>query len=684
MKRSYNPVRFCFRYFTVMKTVRVWLITLKAARFLILPALLIVTLTLKGQTEDLSGSVVSIAEELAGDDSGTGNLEEFTERLSELTGNPVKINSDDPGELERLFFLTDFQLKAITGYRSEYGSLQTIYEIANITGFDRALAEMMAPFITFEEKTSTTGKYISWRNSLLASAYLRSTDRESDSEGSPWKLLSKYRFSASSFSGGITAEKDAGEYFPGATAIAPDFTSAFLCYSGTGIIKKVVAGDFGIRFGMGSTLNTGISTGLSLTSPGYMSGRNEIRPHTSSDEYNYFRGVAAEIGKGKIGFSAYFSDNLIDANLYGAESTSPSGIKSVYTSGLHNTPSLLIKKDRLREINYGASVSYDFRNLRVGILWSETLFPAGEGIAVTEEDPFSFSGNLNSNFCFTYKAVTGNIISFGEFSLNYGGSHALIQGLSLKASGRLTVNLLYRNYSPGYTTFHGRAPGTTSRTENEHGLTGSFTLEAARNLFLSAGYNLSYYPWKRYRTSFPSYSEAGEIRLRFEPSSSFQMELSGSLKESVSDDDAVNTIPGQSDLKTLTCRLLVKYGISENMSLVTRLYYKNASPRGREGTVLSQDLMFSFPSFPVRFWLRFSAFNTDDWDTRLYVYENDLLQSYSIPALSGSGCRNYAMVRWDATQNLRLIMKYGITLPLKGDNQNTFRDDFKIQLSLKF
>ncbi len=684
MERSNRALSFLCRYSGMLTKITGTHLMPWRATSLILLAALTFPIPTKGQSEDLTGFIATIAEEMAGDELGAGTLEEFTDRLHELSGDPVAVNSNDRIELERLFFLSDFQLKVIADYRSEYGSLKTIYEIANIPGFDRATAEMMAPFITFGEKTSAGGKYLSFRNSLLTSASLRSTDKEPGSMGSPWKLLSKYRFSSSSLSGGITAEKDAGESLTSTGTLAPDFTSAFICYSGSGMLRKIVAGDFGIRFGMGSALNTGISTGLSLTSPGYLSGRNEIRPHTSADEYNFFRGVAAEVAKDRLGFTTWFSNNLVDAGMTGAEAGQVPGIKGIYTSGLHNTPSLMIKKDRLREINYGASAIYDLRDLRLGLLWSETRFPAGEGITGSDEDPYSFSGNLNRNFSFTYKAVKGNIIAFGELTLNNGDSHAIIQGLSLRPSGRLTVNLLYRNYSPGYTTFHGRAPGTGSQVKNEQGLTGNFTLEVARNLFVSAGYNISHYPWKRYRTSFPSYARAGEIRLRYEPSSSFQMEFSCNQKESVENNDALNKIPGQSVLTTTTCKLHVKYIFSEQLSFVTRIYYRTATPGNRVGTVLSQDLICSVPSIPVRLWLRFSPFRTDDWDTRLYVYENDLLQSYSIPALSGSGCRSYAMVRWDATENMKLIMKYGVTAPFNDRSDKEYRDDFRIQLSLKF
>ena len=58
------------------------------------------------------------------------------------------------------------------------------------------------------------------------------------------------------------------------------------------LYRKVILGDYSARFGQGTNINTGISTGLSLTSQGYMSATNEIKPYTSTDENNFFRGIA--------------------------------------------------------------------------------------------------------------------------------------------------------------------------------------------------------------------------------------------------------------------------------------------------------------------------------------------------------------------------------------------------------
>ena len=74
--------------------------------------------------------------------------------------------------------------------------------------------------------------------------------------------------------------------------------------------------------------------------------------------------------------------------------------------------------------------------------------------------------------------------------------------------------------------------------------------------------------------------------------------------------------------------------------------------------LLLQDLSYRFRKIPVSVWFRYCIFKTDDWDSRLYTYENDLLYSFSIPALSGEGNRTYFMVAWKAGKFADLRIKY--------------------------
>ena len=129
---------------------------------------------------------------------------------------------------------------------------------------------------------------------MISNFSIKSANFDTSSLGSMWRFLTKYKLSAGGFSGGFTMEKDPGEKFFSGNPPLPDFLSAHIAYNGSGLIREIIVGYFSARFCHGTNTNTGIRRGISLTSPGYMSARNEIKPYTSTEENNFFRGVAAE------------------------------------------------------------------------------------------------------------------------------------------------------------------------------------------------------------------------------------------------------------------------------------------------------------------------------------------------------------------------------------------------------
>ena len=117
-----------------------------------------------GQSEKYSENIIEIAEELAADDSDPEAVSIFIDRLHELTENPVKINSSGENEISRLFFLSDFQVKALAEYVHSSGQVVSVYEIATIPGFDKETAEMIIPFISLENNLVNNSDSVRWRN----------------------------------------------------------------------------------------------------------------------------------------------------------------------------------------------------------------------------------------------------------------------------------------------------------------------------------------------------------------------------------------------------------------------------------------------------------------------------------------------------------------------------------------
>jgi hypothetical protein len=143
-------------------------------------------------------------------------------------------------------------------------------------------------------------------------------------------------------------------------------------------------------------------------------------------------------------------------------------------------------------------------------------------------------------------------------------------------------------------------------------------------------------------------------------------------------------IAGIEGLESRNFKWLLRYTPDENSAFTTRINYKTAYPSGSRGMLLLQDVYHKFGRVPVTVWFRYCLFSTESWDSRLYTYENDLLYSFSIPALSGDGSRSYIMVKWDIRHFGEVRIKYGFTEVTEKSGAGNFNDEVKLQFRVWF
>jgi hypothetical protein len=654
-------------------------------KYIVLTLLILINYTCFSQTGNYSETIFNIAEELAEDDDATEAASTYIEYLNELSENPVKINSGNENDLSRLFFLSDFQVKSLADYIRKTGIIVSVYEIAAIPGFDQQTVEMILPFISLKEKKGGFSDSLSVKSTLITNLIFTPGENDTSSLGPPSKVLSKFRITAGRFSAGMTYEKDAGEKFFSGSPPLPEFLSAYSSYSGQGLIKKVILGDFSLRFGAGTCINTAMRTGLHLTSPGFMNERNNLRPYTSTDENNFFRGAAAELSIKNTEIILFYSRNRIDATPELSSDSSILSISSIYKTGLHNTSSLLLKKDLLKETAYGISLSYNLNFIRVGANWSETYLsiPLCKDSG-KPENIYDFEGTENRLLSVNYNTIAGRILLYGEASVNNFRNIALVNGIMLRPSDRFSVNFLWRKYSPGFIALNGNGPGNSSSSANEQGMMGNFSFEAAKHLFLSAGCDVTHYPWLKYRCSFPSMSHKEAIVARYLVSEKINLEFSFDHNFYMTNDQKNTGIAGISRSETRTYKFLLRYAPEENSAFTTRINYKMAYPVSSRGILMLQDIYYRFHNVPVTLWFRYCLFSTESWESRLYTYENDILYSLSIPALSGEGSRSYLMAKLDIGHIGELRIKYSYTGLTKKDGDGSFNDELKLQVRIWF
>jgi hypothetical protein len=641
--------------------------------------------TLSGQEEKTSDIISSIAEELAENTTDPEAVAVYLEKLHDLNENPVKLNSADESEMSLLFFLTEFQIKSLMDYIHTTGRILSVYEIANIPGFNREQAELIIPFISLDADNPHQMRSSRFKGSMLSNLSVKSPNSDSTSEGSPWKSLTKIKFTAGKLYGGFTAEKDAGEELLVGNPPMIDFMSANLAWTGSSTIHKIIIGDYGAKFGMGACINTSLRAGLSLTQTGYITGGEDIKPYTSTDENSFFRGMAVELKFKNTGISFFCSFNSLDATVDTAENGYDMFISTFQKSGAHNTISTRSAKDAVQESLYGINLVSDFKNIRIGILWAGSRFsiPVKTDNSNPEE-LYDFEGSLNYNASIYYKALSGNILLYGEASADINKRTAFVQGLAFRPSDRLSFNLLYRNYSPGFTAFHGKGPFSSSSGDNLKGFFGNFSFEATKHVFITAGCDIKYYPWLKYRCIAPSLSINREIRLKYLPSDRLTFEFLYSYRSTMLDNQENNGIKKQSDILNSLFKSTMRYTPVDNINLTTRIDYKITEPGTRSGILLLQDINYMFSGIPLSVWFRYCLYKTDDWDTRLYVYENDLLYSFNIPALYSTGSRSCIMVTWKAGRLFYLRLKYGISESIQNADNINQKSELRMQFRILF
>jgi len=636
-----------------------------------------------GQQPAYPTQITDIAEELAIESDDPESVSVFLEILDELYKNPVKINESGEEELSRLFFLSGYQIKSLLYHISTTGSIQSVYEIASVPGIDRLTVELMVPFISLEKGATTVAINNRTRAELISSLIFKPGETDTTTPGSELKSLTKFNLTTGKFQGGFTLEKDAGERFIGQNPKRPEFLSAHLAYNGSGVIRQIILGDFSAKFGLGTNLNTRFGTALSPTATNLMVGKDEIKPYTSTDENNFFRGIASHLTVGGLNASLFLSRNQLDATLGISNESGSEYIENLYLAGYHNSQPTLEKKDVVTSTVFGTNLYYNLRSSKIGFTYSRESFSLP--FFPDKNDPsklYGFSGTDNQVFSAYYRTVINKITLFGEASTNDFSNLALVQGINIRPTDRLAINFIYRDYSPSFTTFHGRGPGASSSTNNEKGLFGNLSLEIYKHLFLVAGADISQMPWLGYRKNFPSLKIKEEIKLEFGPTDNASMEIGYALGYSEFNGTDGTGMPSKEAIETGRLNFVGSFSTENGLTLKTRVGYKLAKPSGEQGLMVLQDINYVAPNIPLSLWFRFGIFNTEGWDSRLYAYENDLLNSFSVPALSGRGTRSYLMVKYNLGRYVEIRVKYGVTTTLADNGQSGGTDELRIQLRI--
>ena len=608
----------------------------------------------------------------SGEEDDERNIEENLEDLMELHGQPININQATEDDFARLTFLTIGQIEDILAYIYRYGPMKTMAELMLVpsVGYHE---RMFLPLFFYAGEPVVEKKPFQlknlWKhakNKLTTTLDIplyqldgyKDYDRETLLKTPNKKYLGnalyhniRYGYACDNrLFAGFTAEKDAGEPFGSYGNWSYDAFSFHALMKTDGILKTLVLGDYKLSFGQGVVLGMGslftktVHTAVSTANQG-------IKRFFSTSEVPHFRGAATTLRISRGELTVFASQTRGDATL-----NSDGTVATWRKDGYHRTLGEMERKHNLRSRTLGGNFVWNFtkgyagatgyyqhfnRSFVPGNAFYRRYYPSGKDFGVLGAYYGFHSHRL---------ALAGEV----GYSTDHRGV-ATQHTLSYRFNSRYRLKCLQRFYSPRYHSFYSGSFSENSSATNENGLYMGLDATPVDFLRVETYADVFRFKWPRYGLSHSSDGFDGLCRV----SARFSETATAILSYRVKRKEKFDVYRTYHRLKLQT-----EVTPSERISLKTTLtYHHTASPEvpAGDGWLISQKAVYRTRNERLQATLYAAYFHCNDYESRLYDYEPQLLYSYRFPSYNGEGIRLSPTVRWQFLPGWTLLCKYGLT-----------------------
>ena len=663
--------------------------------------------------EALNNLLIEQVERLAEDSDDDADFEDLLENYIFFSENPVNLNSEEMMRLVELRLISVFQYEELQKYRRYYGDFLFLDELMMVEGFDEQTLAIILPlvYITQEHGNDdiTLNKLARYGKHQIVGRYEQILEPQQgylpidDSTllampnsrylGSPQKYQLRYTYNyRNKIRAGFVLEKDAGEMFftdKVSDTIQRllgsqyhrgfDFVGFHLYAKDLGIVKAAVLGDYQLAFGQGLTLWSGMSFGKAGAGSSVMKQGRGITPKGSASEYAFMRGAAVTLGIGPFSGTLFYSNRWVDANVSVADSLDNEAelVSSLQETGYHRTIGELQDRHAIRQQVVGGHLSYAIAHFEVGYTLHHTWLSAPLELRPSHYNQFFFQGQSLTNQGIDFKYVKGKFAVFGEASMSMnpdttalqlaqGPAFAGLVGLTVKPAGYLNFTILYRDYGKAYQNLLGNAFGEGSRNQGQRGI--YLGLEAAPAPYwnILAYADQFQFTWLTSQVNAPSRGHDYYLRIShsFNRRTQAYLQFRSKTKMKNSTDGMVFSHYPITYTKNAV-RFNINYQIGNDFHFANKAeyaHYRNDDGSNEHGYFLCQDIAYKPENKPYSLSFRYAIFDAKDYNARIYAYENDVLYSFSVPALYGKGMRVYLLGKVKLFDALTLYARIGRTI----------------------
>lgn len=595
--------------------------------------------------------------------------------------NPLNLNKATRAQLEEIPFLSQKQILELLDHRKKYGKLKTIYELQTIPSFNletiRLIRNMVKVPISLSQiqdelKVKENWKqvlFVKWKRGIETQNGFTRSD-SSGYLGSPDHLYLRYRLNVGrKIQAGLLAEKDAGEpyYYP-KKIYGADYYSAHVAIKElTSFIPYFVVGDFMASFGQGLILHSGFGVGKSALTTKVRKGGPRLRPYSSVSEFNYLRGAGVSMQLYKaIELTAFSSYKNREGTLR-VDDDDPFGgpyISSLSEAGYHRTLSEIEKKNSSAQWSNGASLRFLMKRGHIAVngLHERLKIP----LQAPPSDLYKYyqiKGKHLFNGSVDYGYYWNNFNFFGETAIAHNFAIANVHGVLMTLDPKFDLSLVYRNYAKDYNTLNANAFGESPNATNEAGIYTGLEYRPAKGWVINAYADLWKHHWVKYLLNGLTNGEEYFVRVRYFKKRKWSMYAQYFYENKYKNRPGyvVVNYPVLQNKQRLRVHGSIK--LTKALELRNRVEFSRFEDIEKPvyGFMLYQDILFKPIGSNFQFTSRLGIFDIEDYDARIYAYENDIINEYYIPAYNGQGIRFYLNARWRINNHIRIEGRYDIT-----------------------
>ncbi|MBN2571040.1 MAG: helix-hairpin-helix domain-containing protein [Ignavibacteriales bacterium] len=598
--------------------------------------------------------------------------------LEELLDNPIDLNQAEFDDLLAIPFVDNYTAQTILSYGRErkYKSVADLYLIEQL---DKELVDKIIPYLTVESQTSTDiikplrknifeNTNIEFRSRVINNLQVQKGFYNDNYLGNKLKSYNRLKIKyAKNIQAGFLIEKDPGENS------YTDFISYHFYSEKLYFDNKFALGDYLLEFGHGLALWSpySFSKGSDAIKAPIKNART-IKPYTSADESQFFRGIASEFTFGSFRTSIFYSNNYFDATYDSLRKI----VSSINYSGYHRTENEILKENNLREIFWGGLFEYSLSDkISFGVLYYQSRF----NTPFEQSDYYGLKGDQFDFISTSYKVLLDKVYFTGEFSYN-STSVASLNIINIPLSKKFIITTSIRNYPRNYYNLHSNGFGESSRTQNEFGYYFGFLWKSEFGNF-NLYFDQFKFPYPTYSNPLPS--KGNEVLLNYSVKPFKKTEIILKIKNE--NKEISETIIGEDALimqNKYNFKIEAIYYVIKEIRLKTRFEYvtiNNDLDNKEDGFLTFQDIQWR-PSKQLDVYARIIFFRTDSYNSRLYEFENDITGIITNPAMYGEGIKWYFLIKYKPFDFVTISMKYS---ELYKPNENTIGSgDSEIPINL--